>query len=99
MAQSANNLACLCDVTSSIPGQVQWVKDPVSCGVGRRCSSYLALLWLWCRLAATALIGPLAWEPPYGTGGALEKARKRKRKKKKKLLHRNDGKHILWESI
>jgi len=23
------------------------------------------LLWLWCRLAAVALIGPLAWEFPY----------------------------------
>ena len=23
-----------------------------------------ALLWLWCRLAATAPVGPQAWEPP-----------------------------------
>ena len=34
----------------SIPGLDQWVKDPV-------------LLWLWRRLAATAPIRPLAWEP------------------------------------
>ena len=46
----------------------QWVKDR-------------ALLWLWCRLAATAPIRPLAWEPPYAVGAAL-KGRKKKRKKK-----------------
>ena len=45
----------------------------MSCGVGRRYSSDLALLWLWCRLVATALIGSLAWEPPYAAGGALKK--------------------------
>ena len=32
----------------------------VSCGVGRRCSSDLALLWQWHRLAAVAPIWPLA---------------------------------------
>ena len=32
----------------------------VSCGVGRRRSLDPALLWLWRRLAATALIRPLA---------------------------------------
>ena len=37
----------------------------MSCGVGRRGSSDLALLWLWCRPAAPALIRPLAWEPPW----------------------------------
>ena len=36
-------------------------------------SSDLTLLWLWCRLAAVAPIGPLAWEPPYVAGGALKK--------------------------
>ena len=25
------------------------------------------LLWLWCKLVATALIRPLNWEPPYAT--------------------------------
>ena len=44
----------------SIPGLAQWVKDP-------------ALLWLWCRLAATTPIRPLAWEPPYVKGVALKK--------------------------
>ena len=37
----------------------------VSCGVGHRCGSDLAWLWLWLRLAVVALIGPLAREPPY----------------------------------
>ena len=62
----------------------------MSCGVGHRHSSDPELLWLWCRLVATALIGPLAWEPPYATGAALErqKAQKQKQKKikKKKLI-------------
>ena len=48
--------------TGSIPGPTQWVKDPplaVSCGVGHRCGPDPTLLWLWCRLAAPALIWPL----------------------------------------
>ena len=55
----------------------------MSCGVGRRCSSDLVLLWLWCRPAAVAPIRPLAWEPPYAMGAALEKTKKKKKKKKK----------------
>ena len=31
------------------------------------------LLWLWHRLAAVALIRPLAWEPPYAADAALKK--------------------------
>ena len=57
----------------------------LSCGVGRRCGSDLVLLWLRCRLAATALIRPLAWEPPYAAGTAL------KRKKEKKSEKENKG--------
>ena len=49
--------------------------------MGHRRGWNLALLWLWCRPAATALIQPLAWEPPNAVGAAL----KRKRKKKKRL--------------
>ena len=56
----------------------------MSYGVGHRCSSGLALLWLWRRLAATAPIGPLAWEPPYAAGAALKRPKKKKKKKKPK---------------
>ena len=44
----------------------------------------LMLLWLWCRLAAIAPIGPLAWEPPYAIGYGPKKQKKKKKKKKKK---------------
>ena len=54
----------------SIPGLAQWVKDP-------------ALLWLWHRPSAAALVQPLAWEFPYSAGAALKKAKKKKRKKKR----------------
>ena len=58
-------------VAGSIPGLAWWVKDP-------------SLLWLWRRLVATALIGPLTWEPPYAAGAALEKTKRQKAKKKEK---------------
>ena len=44
----------------------------MSCGVGRRCCSNLALLWLWCKLTTIALIRPLVWEPPCATSAALK---------------------------
>ena len=55
-----------CEVSGLIPGLAQWVKA-------------LALLWLWRRQAAIALIRPLAWEPPYAVGAALEKAKRQKK--------------------
>lgn len=55
------------EVVGLIPSLAQWVKD-------------LALLWLWCRPAAIAPVGTLAWEPPYAVGAAL------KSKKKKSIL-------------
>ena len=50
-------------------GFAQWVEDPV-------------FLWLWRRPVATALIGPLAWEPPCAVNVAL----KSKIKKKKEIV-------------
>ena len=50
----------------------------MSCGVGRRGGSDPELLWLCCRLAAAALIQPLAWEPPYAEDAALKKKKKKK---------------------
>ena len=56
----------------------------MSCGVGCRRGSDPALLWFWRGPVATALIGPLAWEPPCASGAALEQAKRQKKKKKKK---------------
>ena len=52
----------------------------MSCGIGHRYSLDLALLWLWCRLAAADPIGPLAWEPPYAAGAALKRQKRIKKK-------------------
>ena len=45
----------------------------MSCDVGHRRGLDLAFLWLWCRMAATAPIGTLVWEPPYATGVTLKR--------------------------
>ena len=55
----------------------------MSCGVDHRHCLDLALLWLWCGLAAVAPIILLAWEPPYATGVALEKTKQKNKQKKK----------------
>ena len=60
----------------------------MSCGVGCRHSLDPELLWLWCRLAAVALIPPLAWEPPYAQGVALKR-------QKKKNVHKTSPQQIV----
>ena len=50
----------------------------MSCGIGLRHGSDLALLWLWRRPVAIARPRPLAWEPPYAAGAALKKKKERK---------------------
>ena len=69
-----------------VPGLAQWVKGcsvAVSCDVGRSCGLDPALLWLWHRPAAIALIRPLAWKLPYTVGVALKKQKKKERKNNK----------------
>ena len=44
----------------------------MSCGVGCRCGSDPALLWLWRRPAAEAPTGPPTWEYPHAAGAAQE---------------------------
>ena len=71
----------------------------MSCGVGRRCGSDLAWLWLWCRLAAAAPIGPLAWEPPYAMGAAPKRQQQKQqqqKKKKKKRERERENKSGAW---
>ena len=65
------------EVAGWIPGHAQWLKNPtlpMSCGVGQRRGSDLALLYLWCRPVAVTPIRPLAWEPPYAASAAPKKA-------------------------
>ena len=65
----------------------------MSCAVGRRCGSDLALLWLWYRPSAVALIRPLTWESSYAVG---EAQKKKKKKKKKSALIRS---HSFLSSV
>ena len=55
----------------------------MSCGIGCRWGSDLALLRLWRRPAATAAIRLSDWEPPYASGAALKKAKKTKKQNQK----------------
>ena len=55
----------------------------MSCGVGCRRGLDPELLWLWHRPVATALIQPLAWEPPHAARAAQEMAKRQKKLKKK----------------
>ena len=57
----------------------------MSCGVDHSCSSDPVLLWLWYRLAAAAVIQPLAWELPC-VAIKRQKRKKEKKKKKKKIF-------------
>ena len=108
MAQKVKNLTSIHEVLDSIPGLSQRVRiQPfVSYGVGHRHGWDPALLWLWCRPAATAPIQPLAWELPYATGAAQK--RKKGRKKERKEGKRKESfkkifffgcAHIMWQFL
>ena len=67
----------------------------MSCGVGRRRCSDPALLWLWHRLAAVALFGPLAWGPPYAADVALKRQKVKKKKKREREREIKDIKYYV----
>ena len=51
----------------------------MNCGVDSRHGSDMVLLWLWHRPVDTALIRPLAWEPPFVVGAALKRQKTEKK--------------------
>ena len=62
------------------------------------------MVFLWCRLAAAALIQSLDWELPYATGAALILKNKERKKKEEDLyinlweVREGDGLYInLWD--
>ena len=57
----------------------------MSCGVDRRRGLDPALLWLWHKLAAVALIGPLVWDLPHAEGAAPKSESKKKKKRLEKI--------------
>ena len=71
----------------------------MSCGEGCRCGSDPVLLWLLCRLVATAPTGPLAWDPPYAAGAAQEMAKRQKKKKKKERKERKRNKAVTRKNF
>ena len=80
MAQQVKNSSGIHEDEGSIPGLPQWVKGSdlaARCSVGCRCYLDMALLWLWYRPEAAALIFTPSLELSYAAGAAL------KRKKKK----------------
>ena len=56
----------------------------MSCGGDHRYGSDPVLLWLWCRLAATAWVRLLAWECPYAMGVTLKQQKKKKKRENEK---------------
>ena len=49
----------------------------------------LVMLWLWCRLAATAPTWTLAWELPYAVDVALKKTKKKKERERERNVLRS----------
>ena len=85
------NLTRIYEDSGLSPGPIQWVKDsvlPWAVVWVKDTSPDAELLWLWHRLAAVALIWPLAWEQTNALDVALKK---KKKKKKERCINCNSG--------
>ena len=71
----------------------------MSCGVGQRCGSDPALLWLWRGPVATAPIRPLAWDPPYATGESPKKTKKQNIKIKSRRRYMLQSRRKCFPSV
>ena len=69
----------------------------MSCGVGLRFGLDPALLWLWHRPAATAMIRLLPWDLPYASGVALKGKKNKKQKTNKQKTTLQTG-HLIKNS-
>ena len=68
----------------------------MSCSAGHSCSLDPALLWLWCRLATSAPIRPLAWELSYATCVALKKEKEKRNRKDNPRMGEDICKLYIW---
>ena len=106
MAQQLMSLISIHEGAVSIPGLAQGAKGSsaaVSCGVGCRCGSDPVARILCCcgcrPAAATALIRPLAWEPPCAAEQPKkwqkDKTKDQKKKKEKEKKKKRAASSIL----
>ena len=82
---TAENLTRNHEVSGSIPGLDQWVKEAV-------------LLWLWCRPETTAPIKTPNLELSYAAGSALKRQKERKRERKKERTNKRKRKKLLCKT-
>ena len=59
----------------------------------------LALLCLWCRLVAIALIGPLGWEPPYAPSVALKSNKTKQNKAKQNKTKQKQNRSSRYGAV
>ena len=68
----------------------------MNCDIVCRQGSDSGLLWLWCRLATTAPIQPLAWEPPYAACVALKTNKQTNKNPKKEGWPHTSLVWVIW---